>query len=227
MTCFYRGKSFSIKTIIPYLSVYVSRAECFSLGCSGSLSRCRKAFFLNGFSALYTLSHVSSGHDSRSGHCREKTTCLSLRQRGQSSCACTPWSVWSACTTSSSHDVLMFAMPIRASILRRRRASVAVTLPRVTLVFTKEARRKRLMLALISEAERSGAWRSAIKASKSARNCGIGCARRNSSRVFHSLLTSRKSVLNVLQHNARSRVEVLGLGTKRSLSSRTRSSMCC
>lgn len=51
----------------------------------------------------------------------------------------------------------MFAMPIRASILRRRRASVAVTLPRVTLVFTKEARRKRLMLALISEAERSGA----------------------------------------------------------------------
>lgn len=127
----------------------------------------------------------------------------------------------------SSHDVLMFAMPIRASILRRRRASVAVTLPRVTLVFTKEARRKRLMLALISEAERSGAWRSAIKASMSARNCGIGCARRYSSRVFHSLLTSRKSVSNVLQHNARSRVEVLGLGTKRSLSSRTRSSMCC
>lgn len=127
----------------------------------------------------------------------------------------------------SSHDVLMFAMPIRASILRRRRASVAVTLPRVTLVFTKEARRKRLMLALISEAERSGAWRSAIKASMSARNCGIGCARRNSSRCFHSLLTSRKSVSNVLQHNARSRVEVLGLGTKRSSSSRTRSSMCC
>lgn len=183
--------------------------------------------FFNDYSALSTLSHVSPGHDSRSGHCREKTTCLSLRQRGHSSCACTPWSAWSACTTSSSHDVLMFAMPIRASILRRRRASVAVTLPRVTLVFTKEARRKRLMLALISEAERSGAWRSAIKASKSARNCGIGCARRNSSRCFHSLLTSRKSVSNVLQHNARSRVEVLGLGTKRSLSSRTRSSMCC
>lgn len=40
-----QGKSFSIKTIIPYLPVYVSRAECLSLGWSSSLSRYRKAFF--------------------------------------------------------------------------------------------------------------------------------------------------------------------------------------
>lgn len=157
MTCFYRGSHFLLRLLyLTYLCMSAERNVLVLAAVVHSLSM-PKGFFLNGFSALSTLSHVSPGHDSRSGHCPEKTTCLSLQQRGHFSCACTPWSVWSACTTSSSHDVLMFAMPIRASILRRRRASVAVTLPRVTLVFTKEARRKRLMLALISEAERSGA----------------------------------------------------------------------
>lgn len=227
MTCFHRGSHFLLRLLyLTYLCMSAERNVLVLARVVHSLS-IPKGFFLMIFGSIYaTTKHISS------------LLALVISARVP------PASHYSSVVISpvhalhgvhgvhsmhhfSSHDVLMFAMPIRASILRRRRASVAVTLPRVTLVFTKEARRKRLMLALISEAERSGAWRSAIKASKSARNCGIGCARRNSSRCFHSLLTSRKSVSNVLQHNARSRVEVLGLGTKRSLSSRTRSRMCC